>query len=171
MTDLCLILPLSHSEINWTPWFKNVYPRKGDARTPGQWSSDFSCATIPWRGCSCTDRWPSPRVSDSGGLGWGPVTCMWNRLPGVAKAAGPGTALQNYCLGGACCLVTRRCSRALPTRCRPSFFQLLEGGWPLTHSKVPPVNCPWPKQAAQPRFHAPLCPRAAHTQWPVHMGV
>ena len=67
----------------------------------------------------------------------------------------PGTALQNYRLGGACCLVTRRCSRALPPRFRPSFFQLLEGGWLLTHSKVPPVNCPWPKQAAQPRFHAP----------------
>ena len=74
---------------------------------------------------------------------------------GVAEAAGPGSALQNYCLGGVCRLVTCRCSRALPPRFRPSFFQLLESGWPVTHSKVPPMNCPWPKEDTQPRFHAP----------------
>lgn len=50
---------------------------------------------------------PSPRVSDSVGLGWAPRSCLSNKLLGEAHAAGPQTTLEIAVLKdtllGLCC--------------------------------------------------------------------
>ena len=76
----------------WTTWvfiFKSRRPHL----TPGQWFSNFSSVRITWGTYYNRSPCPTSRVSDAGGLGWGPRICISNRFPSDADVAGPGTTL------------------------------------------------------------------------------
>lgn len=57
-------------------------------------SQTSPCSGITLVACQSRLLGPTPRGSDSIGMGWDPRMCIYNKLPSIADAAGSETSLR-----------------------------------------------------------------------------